>query len=49
MITIETPSLGDRSHLASDGEVAVVVDPQRDIIDRILDLVDRCSGSAAGS
>ena len=35
--TIETPSLGDRSYLAHDGEVAVVVDPQRDI-DRVLDL-----------
>ena len=32
---IETPSLGDRSYLAHDGEVAVVVDPQRDI-DRVL-------------
>lgn len=32
---IETSSLGDRSYLASDGEVAVVVDPQRDI-DRVL-------------
>ncbi len=37
---IETSSLGDRSYLASDGEVAVVVDPQRDI-DRILDLAAR--------
>jgi hydroxyacylglutathione hydrolase len=37
--TIETPSLGDRSYLADDGEVAVVVDPQRDI-DRVLDLVE---------
>ena len=36
--TIETSSLGDRSYLATDGEVAVVVDPQRDI-DRVLDLV----------
>ncbi|MGH3330343.1 MAG: MBL fold metallo-hydrolase [Nocardioidaceae bacterium] len=35
--TIETPSLGDRSYLVHDGEVAVVVDPQRDI-DRVLDL-----------
>ncbi|NIK59089.1 MBL fold metallo-hydrolase [Kribbella shirazensis] len=33
--TIETPSLGDRSYLVHDGEVAFVVDPQRDI-DRIL-------------
>ncbi|MCF6735304.1 rhodanese-like domain-containing protein [Blastococcus sp. KM273129] len=36
--TIETPSLGDRSYLVDDGEVAVVIDPQRDI-DRVLDLV----------
>lgn len=36
--TIKTSSLGDRSYLATDGEVAVVVDPQRDI-DRVLDLV----------
>jgi len=35
IVTIETPSLGDRSYLAHDGEVAVVVDPQRDI-DRVL-------------
>lgn len=33
--TIETPTLGDRSYLAHDGRVAVVVDPQRDI-DRVL-------------
>jgi hydroxyacylglutathione hydrolase len=32
---IATSSLGDRSYLASDGEVAVVIDPQRDI-DRVL-------------
>ncbi len=38
--SIETSSLGDRSYLATDGDVAVVVDPQRDI-DRILDLVSR--------
>ena len=36
--TIETSSLGDRSYLAHDGQVAVVVDPQRDI-DRVLDLI----------
>ncbi|ABH00890.1 conserved hypothetical protein (plasmid) [Rhodococcus jostii RHA1] len=34
---IETSGLGDRSYLVSDGAVAVVVDPQRDI-DRVLDL-----------
>jgi hydroxyacylglutathione hydrolase len=37
---IETSSLGDRSYLATDRAVAVVVDPQRDI-DRILELVAR--------
>ncbi len=35
--TIETPGLGDRSYLATDGTVAVVLDPQRDI-DRVLHL-----------
>jgi glyoxylase-like metal-dependent hydrolase (beta-lactamase superfamily II)/rhodanese-related sulfurtransferase len=34
---IDTPALGDRSYLAHDGDVAVVVDPQRDI-DRVLNL-----------
>lgn len=37
---IETSSLGDRSYLAHDGRVAVVVDPQRDI-DRVLALAGR--------
>jgi hydroxyacylglutathione hydrolase len=37
IIAIETPTLGDRSYLAHDGSVAVVIDPQRDI-DRVLDL-----------
>jgi hydroxyacylglutathione hydrolase len=37
IIPIETPTLGDRSYLATDGEVALVVDPQRDI-DRVLAL-----------
>jgi glyoxylase-like metal-dependent hydrolase (beta-lactamase superfamily II) len=36
IITIETPSLGDRSYLVHDGDVALVIDPQRDI-DRVLD------------
>ncbi|NUT33420.1 MAG: MBL fold metallo-hydrolase [Hamadaea sp.] len=40
IIPIDTPSLGDRSYLAHDGHVALVVDPQRDI-DRVLDLADR--------
>ena len=39
VVPIETPSLGDRSYLVHDGEVALVVDPQRDI-DRVLDLLD---------
>ena len=30
VLTVETPGLGDRSYLAHDGEVAIVVDPQRD-------------------
>jgi glyoxylase-like metal-dependent hydrolase (beta-lactamase superfamily II)/rhodanese-related sulfurtransferase len=38
VIPIETPTLGDRSYLVHDGEVAFVVDPQRDI-DRILALL----------
>jgi glyoxylase-like metal-dependent hydrolase (beta-lactamase superfamily II)/rhodanese-related sulfurtransferase len=37
VLTIESPGLGDRSYLAHDGRVAVVVDPQRDI-DRVLAL-----------
>lgn len=32
---VATSSLGDRSYLASDGRVAIVVDPQRDI-DRVM-------------
>ena len=37
VVTIQTPSLGDRSYLVTDGATAVVVDPQRDI-DRVLAL-----------
>jgi glyoxylase-like metal-dependent hydrolase (beta-lactamase superfamily II)/rhodanese-related sulfurtransferase len=37
---IETSSLGDRSYLAHDGQVAIVVDAQRDI-DRVLALAGR--------
>ena len=37
IIPIDTPTLGDRSYLAHDGQVAVVIDPQRDI-DRVLSL-----------
>jgi glyoxylase-like metal-dependent hydrolase (beta-lactamase superfamily II)/rhodanese-related sulfurtransferase len=39
IVSIETPSLGDRSYLVHDGEVAFVIDPQRDI-DRVLDLLE---------
>jgi hydroxyacylglutathione hydrolase len=34
---IDTPTLGDRSYLVHDGNVALVIDPQRDI-DRVLGL-----------
>jgi hydroxyacylglutathione hydrolase len=37
VVAIDTPALGDRSYLAHDGDVALVVDPQRDI-DRLLEL-----------
>jgi hydroxyacylglutathione hydrolase len=37
---IDTRSVGDRSYLATDGTVAIVIDPQRDI-DRVLELADR--------
>ena len=39
VVRIDTPTLGDRSYLVHDGEVALVVDPQRDI-DRITALAD---------
>jgi hydroxyacylglutathione hydrolase len=38
VVPIETPTLGDRSYLVHDGEVAFAVDPQRDI-DRVLALL----------
>ena len=37
VVVIETPTQGDRRHLVQDGEVAFVVDAQRDI-DPALDL-----------
>ncbi|WP_112244558.1 MBL fold metallo-hydrolase [Kribbella monticola] len=37
--SVDTVSLGDRSYLVHDGEVAFVVDPQRDI-DRLLEMLD---------
>ena len=39
IIPIETPTLGDRSYLVHDGQVALVIDPQRDI-DRVLGLAE---------
>lgn len=40
VVTIETTGLGDRSYLAHDGEVGVVIDPQRDT-DQIITLAER--------
>jgi glyoxylase-like metal-dependent hydrolase (beta-lactamase superfamily II)/rhodanese-related sulfurtransferase len=37
VLPLDTEGLGDRSYLAHDGTVALVVDPQRDV-DRVLDL-----------
>ena len=37
---VETPSLGNRSYLVTDGEVAAVVDPQRDV-DRLFGVAGR--------
>jgi glyoxylase-like metal-dependent hydrolase (beta-lactamase superfamily II)/rhodanese-related sulfurtransferase len=37
VVAIDTPALGDRSYLAHDGDVALVVDPQRDT-DRVLEM-----------
>ena len=42
IVPIETPSLGDRSYVVHDGEVAFVVDPQRDI-DRVLAILEEHS------
>jgi hydroxyacylglutathione hydrolase len=39
VLTLDTPSLGDRSYLVHDGAVAFVVDPQRDV-DRVLAMAD---------
>jgi hydroxyacylglutathione hydrolase len=39
VVTIATPALGDRSYLAHDGDVGIVVDAQRDI-DRFLTAAD---------
>ncbi|MCU1536610.1 MAG: fold metallo-hydrolase, partial [Humibacillus sp.] len=39
IVPIDTPTLGDRSYLAHDGEVGIVIDPQRDV-DRVLHLAE---------
>jgi glyoxylase-like metal-dependent hydrolase (beta-lactamase superfamily II)/rhodanese-related sulfurtransferase len=39
IVAIDTPSLGDRGYLATDGAVALVIDAQRDF-DRVLDLAE---------
>lgn len=39
ILVIDTPTLGDRSYVVTDGEVAFVVDPQRDV-DRVLGLLE---------
>ena len=43
IVPIDTPTLGDRSYLVHDGQVALVVDPQRDI-DRVLALAAASAG-----
>jgi glyoxylase-like metal-dependent hydrolase (beta-lactamase superfamily II)/rhodanese-related sulfurtransferase len=40
VISIDTPTLGDRSYLVHDGSTALVVDPQRDI-DRVLGVAEQ--------
>ena len=37
IVVIDTPSLGDRGYLVTDGSVALVIDPQRDF-DRVAEL-----------
>ena len=39
IVSLDTPTLGDRSYLVHDGALAFVVDPQRDI-DRVLALLE---------
>ena len=49
VVAINTPTLGDRSYLAHDGSVALVIDPQRDI-GRVLALAaERGCGSPTSS
>ncbi|SOC53021.1 Glyoxylase, beta-lactamase superfamily II [Blastococcus aggregatus] len=39
VLPLDTPGLGDRTYIAHDGEVALVVDPQRDY-DRVLGIAE---------
>ena len=39
IINLDTPTLGDRSYIAHDGKIALVVDPQRDI-DRVEEILE---------
>lgn len=39
IINLDTPTLGDRSYIAHDGKIALVVDPQRDI-DRVEEILN---------
>jgi hydroxyacylglutathione hydrolase len=39
ILTIETPALGDRSYVVTDGRVAAVIDPQRDL-DRVFAVIE---------
>jgi hydroxyacylglutathione hydrolase len=47
VVSIETPGLGDRSYLVHDGEVGLVIDPQRDI-DRTLGAAEAAGVRIAG-
>ncbi len=50
VLPLDTPGLGDRTYLVHDGEVALVVDPQRDA-DRVLGLAGRraCASPTSSS
>lgn len=39
IINLDTPTLGDRSYIAHNGEIALIVDPQRDI-DRVEEILN---------
>ncbi len=46
VLTVETSELGDRSYIAHDGKVAIVVDPQRDV-DRLQAVLDEVGARVA--